>query len=231
MHLTISSIIRPHLLLPKSTSAKNRQSSHSCKGRIELAAVPLEPARSTPQRFSQRWSWQRLLQKHEEVGCRFRCEHTAMALSRAKIFERFDLSRRMNRLGVFPILFFAVTSVAAFGQTPQQTLYSKTFYGSSATSLVNHDQTTGCSLIDRCDTSLNGTDAIPVLVNPWEPFPIDIRCVQIVFLPNGKVGPGTALFAGNSYSPDIMLWSLPRDGGGFDSKNLLPLRDSVSLSC
>ena len=103
-----------------------------------------------------------------------------------------------------------------------QIIYQKNFYGDSSETYVNHDPSTGCSPTNNCNVSLNGTDALPVLVNPWEPVPIKILCAQVVFMPSGPVAPSTMVFAGNNYSPDVMVWGVPKSTGAADPKMCYP---------
>jgi hypothetical protein len=114
---------------------------------------------------------------------------------------------------------------SAQSQSPMQTIYQKNFYGDSSGRLVNRSPTTGCStitVVDDCNVSLNGVDALPVLINPWESVSINILCAQVIFMPSAPVSASTMFFAGNSYSPDVMTWGVPRSTGGGSAKMCYP---------
>jgi hypothetical protein len=118
-------------------------------------------------------------------------------------------------VGTFITIFM---SNFAIGQT---TLYSATFYGDGSGELVNET----CKFVPvDCNVGLSGADALPILVNPWEPVSINIHCVELVFLPGPFVSRNTYLFVGNSYSPDIMLWATAQMGGR--SANCFPASTS-----
>lgn len=128
-------------------------------------------------------------------------------------------------------LFFALGVIAGGGmlvssaqsQSAMQTIHQKNFYGDSTGAFVNHSPASGCPRIPRnCDVSLDGGDALPILVNPWETVSINIVCAQVIFMPSGAVSPSTMFFAGNSYSPDVMAWGVARPGGGGSAKMCYP---------
>ena len=103
----------------------------------------------------------------------------------------------------------------------EETLYSMTFYGDGSGKYVSDT----CKLVPHdCNVSLNGEDALPILVNPWEPVSINIRCVELVFLPSLAVARNAFLFVGNSYSPDVMLWATADSGG--HARNCFPAGSS-----
>lgn len=104
---------------------------------------------------------------------------------------------------------------------PPQILYSKAFWGDSSGSWVNYDAATGCHLTNNCNVALTGADALPILVNPWKPVSINIQCVQIVLL-TAAPPPQTYAFAGNSFSPDVLVWTVPYSGGSGDGKMCYP---------
>lgn len=115
-------------------------------------------------------------------------------------------------------LLCALCSTAA----QSQAIFQKNFYGDSTGTYMNRDPATGCSVTNNCTVALNGADSLPILINPWEPVSINILCAQIIFLPNRKVSANTMFFAGNSYSPDIMVWGVPQPNGGADPKMCYP---------
>ena len=85
-------------------------------------------------------------------------------------------------------------------------LYSATFWGDGSGKYVSET----CKLLPHdCNVKLNGEDALPILVNPWEPVSINIHCVELLFLSNKPVSARTYLFAGNSFSPDVMVSATP----------------------
>src|SRR3974390_2840348 len=109
----------------------------------------------------------------------------------------------------FGAVFFLLASVlTAHAETP---IFERHFYGNSTGDYVNHDPKTGCSLSNNCNVALDGTEALPILVNPWEPVGIDILCTQVIFMPTGPLNPKAYIFAGNSDWPDgdIMAWGVP----------------------
>lgn len=114
-----------------------------------------------------------------------------------------------------PALIFAgLLIVGTRPATGEATLYSKTFEGDGSGKFVSPT----CKVVPHdCNVGLNGTEALPILVNPWEPVSIGIRCLELVFLPAQTIAPGARLFVGNSHSPDIMLWLTPGAIGGRSS--------------
>src|SRR6185437_3276668 len=66
--------------------------------------------------------------------------------------------------------------------------------------------------------ALSGADALPILVNPWEPVSINIVCVQVIVLPYENPGSYFYAFAGNSFSPDVMVWGVSEGNGAIGSK-------------
>lgn len=133
-----------------------------------------------------------------------------------------------ERIALFLTLVVAATIPvsAARSQSAMQTIFQKNFYGDSSGSFVNHSQTIGCptigAVVDDCNVSLNGADALPILVNPWEPVSINILCTQVIFMPSAPVSASTMFFAGNSYSPDVMVWGVPNSNGGGSAKMCYP---------
>jgi hypothetical protein len=112
-----------------------------------------------------------------------------------------------------------VSILAASAQAHMATLYSKNFYGDSSGLYVSPT----CQMIPRnCNVGLDGTDSLPVLVNPWESVPIDIRCVQIIFAPSTAMPSSAYVFAGNSSTPDVMLWAVPQPNGGAEGHMCYP---------
>lgn len=99
-----------------------------------------------------------------------------------------------------------------------QTLYSKAFYGDSTGAYIN----ASCSLTNNCDVAFDGHDAIPILVNPWESVSITIQCVQIVLMPDGPLAARDYAFAGNSITPDVMIWGTNIAGGAINAKQCFP---------
>ena len=63
-------------------------------------------------------------------------------------------------------------------------IFSKTFYASG---------------------TFDGTDQLPLVIDPWEPVAIEIVCVDITFFQFDSRFVNYA-FAGNGFSPDIMRW-------------------------
>jgi hypothetical protein len=123
------------------------------------------------------------------------------------------------------MLLFISSSVSA-QVTSTQTIYSKSFYGDSTDRYVD----SSCKLFhDDCTLLLDGHDHTPIVVNPWESVPINIRCVEIVFLPTSPVSPMTYLFAGNSYSPDPMLWAIPSPTGAAYARSCFPQGTSMAF--
>jgi len=131
---------------------------------------------------------------------------------------------RAFRLKILLIAFALSAPSVAHAQQPK-TLYEKDFYGDSTEMFVNRDPRTGCTLIPvprECNVSLNGDDALPILVNPWEPVAINIHCAQVIFLPTGPLTPNSHIFAGNSFSPDKMAWTVPGPTGAASEKMCYP---------
>ncbi|HEX3503905.1 MAG TPA: hypothetical protein VHU22_10995 [Xanthobacteraceae bacterium] len=109
------------------------------------------------------------------------------------------------------------------------TIIQKDFYGDSSGHYVNRDPETGCTITNNCNVALNGTDALPVLVNPWEPVSINILCTQVIFMPSAPVTPDTMFYAGDDWSPDIMAWGIPQPNGGGSAKMCYPEGTSFKL--
>lgn len=121
------------------------------------------------------------------------------------------------------LLGFALSAPGVTHAQQPNIIYQKNFYGDSSGMYVNRDSRTGCALIPQdCNLALNGNDALPILVNPWEPVSINIHCVQVIFLPTGPLTPTSHIFAGNSFSPDIMVWMVPSPTGGASGKMCYP---------
>ena len=66
-------------------------------------------------------------------------------------------------------------------------------------------ETTLCSQIFYGSGVCDGTDQVPILERPWEPVAIEIVGVT-VGLKIWGAGERGYIFAGNSYSPDVMLF-------------------------
>src|SRR5262249_32704149 len=66
-------------------------------------------------------------------------------------------------------------------------------------------ETTLCSNIFSGSGICDGTDQVSILAPPWEPLPIEIVGVA-VGLKIWGAGDRGYIFAGNSYSPDVMLF-------------------------
>jgi hypothetical protein len=112
-------------------------------------------------------------------------------------------------------------STSTQAQTP---ILEAHFYGNSSSQFVNHDPATGCRVTNNCNVALDGTDALPILVNPWESVSINIVCTQIIFMPTGPLSPHAYLYAGNSFiaPSDIMAWGVPSPTGAADIDKCLP---------
>jgi hypothetical protein len=118
---------------------------------------------------------------------------------------------------------FAALSLMATAHAQAQAILQKSFYGDSSGTYVNKNPATGCQLVPRnCNVSLDGGDGLPILVNPWEPVSINIICAQVIFLPSRAVAPNTIFFAGNSFSPDIMAWGVPKSSGAGSARMCYP---------
>jgi hypothetical protein len=114
-----------------------------------------------------------------------------------------------GRIVVASLLCCAMVGVVRLGGA-QTTMHSATFWGDGSGKFVSDT----CRILPHdCNVALNGTDALPILINPWEPVSINIHCVELVFLPNQPVSSETYLFAGNSYSPDVMVSAIPGPDG------------------
>lgn len=129
---------------------------------------------------------------------------------------------KLNRLaqGALPVA--VLTMVSLSPAAAQQTIFEKHFFGDSTGTYINTDPQTGCSTTKNCNVALNGADALPVLVNPWEPVSIKIYCAFVIFMPSAAVSANTNFFAGNSYWPDIMAWGVPYPGGGGTVEHCMP---------
>lgn len=115
---------------------------------------------------------------------------------------------RLYALLFVGVMCFAVRAWAG-GDDGVGVIYSKAFYGDSSGDYLS----TSCSLTNNCDVQMNGRDAVPILVNPWESVPIEIVCEQVAVIPQGGVlGPSDYAFAGNSVDPDVVVWGLAREG-------------------
>ena len=121
---------------------------------------------------------------------------------------------------LFALALFFIAPIAS-AQTP---IYSKAFYGDSSGSYVNNADAKngGCARTNNCNVALSGTDALPILVNPWEPVSINILCVQVIVLPYENPGSYFYAFAGNSFSPDVMVWGVSEGNGAIGSKLCYP---------
>jgi hypothetical protein len=118
------------------------------------------------------------------------------------------------RYGCTSVLLVLLLVATARGDTLAETLYSASFQGDNRDEHISPS----CRAVPaECNLALNGATALPILVNPWEPVSINIRCLELLFLPRRPVASGTRLFVGNSFSPDVMLWLIPKGGDAQNS--------------
>ena len=125
-------------------------------------------------------------------------------------------------LAVVALFLFALPASA-------QSIYEKHFYGDSSGQYVNNDVESGCSLTNNCNVSLNGSDALPILINPWESVSINVLCTKIIFIPSGPLNPTSHIYAGSNAwgSSDIMAWGVPSPTGAADINQCTPQGTSI----